>query len=108
MADCTEALIAAYMFAGGVKHALKFISKIGAVPLDKSGLLDQFPRHPSTFKIGNPKDFKVKIDGNFEQVFKAYCMSHNPNKSVIKNFKERLNVKKTEQLGAAYKHMGSK
>ncbi|CAI2370574.1 unnamed protein product [Moneuplotes crassus] len=105
IADCTEALIAAYMFKGGVKHALKFISKIGAVPLDKSGLLEMFPDSPSSFRIGNPKEFRVKINANFEEIFKEYCLRHLPSHSIIQNFKKSLRVKQIEPLGAAYKHM---
>ncbi|CAI2369697.1 unnamed protein product [Moneuplotes crassus] len=106
IADCAEALIASYMFNGGVKHALKFIAKIGTVPLEKSGLLDAFPDSPLSFNIGNPQDFKVKIYGNFEEVFREYCLRHKPNESIIHNFEERIKVKKCEPLGSAYKHMG--
>ena len=72
IADCTEALIAAYMFTGGVKHALKFVSKIGAVPLDKSRLLETFPEIPSTIHTKDLGDFNVKIDANFEDIFREY------------------------------------
>ena len=108
MADCTEALIAAYMFSGGVKHALKFISKIGAVPLDKWGLLDKFPDDPFTIDCGDPSEFKARIDSNFEEIFREYCKRHEPNKIIIKNFKKRLNIEQWEPMGIAYKHMGSK
>lgn len=72
ISDCVEALIAAYMLSGGVKHALKFVSKIGAVPLDKAGLLDAFPEDSQTIDIKRLETYNFKIDDNFKSIFKEY------------------------------------
>jgi len=48
---------------GGILHALKFIDKIGVVPLKSSGLLDLLPNELSKFKIFNLEEYKyVKED----------------------------------------------
>jgi dsRNA-specific ribonuclease len=72
IADCCEALIAAYMLSGGVRHALEFVSRIGAIPLDKCGLLDQFPKDQLTINIKEPSTYKIQIDANFQTLFNEY------------------------------------
>lgn len=60
------------MLSGGVRHALEFVSKIGAVPLDKCGLLDQFPKNQLTIDIKEPSTYNIKIDANFQSIFNEY------------------------------------
>ena len=108
LADWVEALIAAYMLSGGVKHALTFIAKIGAVPLDKYGLLDEFPDKSNTIDIMNLDDYNLKINAKFEDVFKEYQRIHKPKPEVVNIFKRWISNKNAKPLGYAYREFGSK
>jgi len=108
IADWVESLIAAYLLSGGIKHALTFVSKIGAVPLDKSGLLDKFPDNPSTINTNDLDQFVIKIDAKWGKIFKEYCRIHKPNKTIINTFKKCVAKIETEPLGSAYKNVSSK
>jgi dsRNA-specific ribonuclease len=108
LADWVEALIAAYMLSGGIKHALTFISKIGAVPLDKSGLLQQFPDDPKSIQIKDLDKFNIDIDANFKDLFNEYWKNHSTKQEIIDIFNSRVTLETTEPLGSAYKGLSSK
>lgn len=96
------------MLSGGVKHALKFIAKIGAVPLDKAGLMDQFPDSPATIDIKSLEEYNLKINANFEEIFREYTRVHHPKEHIVELFNSRLAVEEAQPLGSAYKPLSRK
>ena len=108
LADWVESLIAAYMLSGGVKNALTFIAKIGAVPLDKYGLLDEFPDESATISILPLEDYKLKIHDRLSDLLNEYWRLHQPSNKIKNIFNKWISNKKGKTLGFAYREFGSK
>ena len=109
LADWVEALIAAYLLSGGVKHALKFISKIGVVPLEKAGILETIPEDPKMIDIKQLDEYKFKLLSKYSEILEMYVKVNEPGPK-IKNLLKRgcSTAEDIPPLGSAYKELSRK
>jgi len=69
--------------SGGVYHAMKFIDKVGVVPLTASGLLQLLPNPTWMFEIKDLELYNFEFKDTFPTVLQWYARVHNPLFSII-------------------------